>query len=201
MSALPTAITRCRVDADRRAVRALDLLGPVDRRRSLHELGRVDQVAGAARVDHQPGPRQVLHQQAGAAGVVEVDMGRDDQIDRIDRQAQARQGRHQVRHRVVGPGVDEGGAAVLDDQVGGVEVRPEEGGVDDVDAVRQALDSVAGSGSVRRGEHRGDSRQAAPACGRPDASAGSLGRGECSEGGGDSAGARRCRQDRSAGRG
>ena len=84
----------------------------------------------------------MLHQQADAAGVVEMDVGRDDVVDRVDVEAGAGERGEQARHRVVGAGVDEGGAAALDDQVGGVEERPMKAGVDDVDAVRQRLDEV-----------------------------------------------------------
>ena len=66
-------------------------------------------------------PRQLLHQQADAAGVVEVDVGRDDEVDRVGVEPGGGERGEQARHRVVGAGVDEGGAAALDDQVGGVE--------------------------------------------------------------------------------
>ena len=42
---------------------------------------------------------------------------------------------HQMGNRMVGAAIDEGSAAVLDDQVGGIEVIAMERGVDGVDAV------------------------------------------------------------------
>jgi hypothetical protein len=41
---------------------------------------------------------------------------------------------------MIGAGIDEGGAAAVDDQVGGVEERSVKAGVDDADAVREPLD-------------------------------------------------------------
>ena len=73
------------------------------------------------------------------AGMVEVHMGGDDVVHGIAGQPQVIQGRQQARHREVGAGVDEGGAAVLDNQVGGVEQRPVKAGVDDVDATAADL--------------------------------------------------------------
>ena len=63
-------------------------------------------------------------------------------VDRLGRQAGGVERRQQARHRVVGAGVDEGGAALLDDQVGGVEARAMKAGVDDVDAVIEDVDEV-----------------------------------------------------------
>jgi hypothetical protein len=50
----------------------------------------------------------------------------------------------------MGAGVDEGGTAALDDQVGGVEAFAVEPGVDDVDAVADGVD-VGGKGGAHRG--------------------------------------------------
>ena len=87
--------------------------------------------------------------------MVEMDVGRDHQVDRVAAQPGGGERGEQARHRVVGAGVDEGGAAVLDDQVGGVEARAVKAGVDDVDAVRQrstksGAAGAAGVGSVTR---------------------------------------------------
>ena len=97
------------------------------------------EILRALRVRDQARVRQVRHQQADAAGVVEVHMGRDHEVDRVVCQACRGEGRQQARHRVVDAGVDEGGAAALDDQVGGIESRAVKTGVDDVDTVRDRL--------------------------------------------------------------
>ena len=114
---------------------------------------RIDEVARAARMRDQPRPRQLLHQQADAAGVVEVHVGRDHVVDRVGRQAGGVERGEQARHRMVGAGIDEGGAAAFDDQVGGVEERPMKAGVDDVDAVAEGRDE---GGQDRRGGARFD---------------------------------------------
>ncbi len=118
-----------------RAVAAPHLLFAVDRRGSGPQFRRVDHVPCAARMHRQPCVRQGGHQPAGAAGVIQMHMGEDQPIDIGNRQSGLGQGLHQPRLRVVGAAVDEGAASVLDHQIGGVEVRPLEAGVDGVDAV------------------------------------------------------------------
>ncbi len=90
----------------------------------------------------QARPRQLLHQQADAAGMVEVHVGGDHHVDRLGLESGGVERGEQARHRVVGAGVDEGGATVLDDQVGGVEARAMKAGVDDVDAVVEDVDEA-----------------------------------------------------------
>ena len=99
-------------------------------------------MARAARMDDEPRAGQMLHQQADAAGVVEVDVGRDDVVDRVDVEIGGGERGEQARHRVVRAGIDERRPAALDDQVGGVEERPMKAGVDDVDAMREPFDEV-----------------------------------------------------------
>ena len=107
----------------------------------------------AARVDHGAGIRQLLEQGAGAAGVVQMDVGEDQPVHVGRREACGFQPAQQRRHRVRGAAVDEGGAAVLDDQVGRIEQRAVETGVDDMDAVGQGLEEGQGHGR-RRGQER-----------------------------------------------
>ena len=130
-----SAGTRTRLPYDRSTS-----CGAVDARRASDETRRIDEVARAARMDDEPRVRQVLHQQARAAGMVEMDVGRDDVVDRVDADAGASERREQARDGVVGARVDEGGAAALDDQVGRVEERAMKAGVDDADAVADRLD-------------------------------------------------------------
>ena len=73
---------------------AVDLRGPGG------EPGGVDHVARPLRVDGERRPRALLHQGAGAAGVVEVDMGRNDVVHLVRRMAQGGEGGHQQRDRV-----------------------------------------------------------------------------------------------------
>ena len=54
----------------------------VERHCALIERARVEHMAQPARMHQQPGLGQGLHQQTGTACMVEVDMGRDDPIDR-----------------------------------------------------------------------------------------------------------------------
>ncbi len=153
-------------DRHQRSVRALDFGGAVDRGRALHQVRRIDHVPGAARMNDEARSRQLRHQQPDASGVVEVDVGRDDEVDRVALESGGGERREQARHRVVRAGVDEGGAAAFDDQIGGVEQRPVKPSVDDVDAVRQRFDEVrrCRRGGIRVG-HEGvacRARSAAP---------------------------------------
>jgi hypothetical protein len=80
-----------------------------------------------------------------------VDVGGDDVIDVGGVEADAGERGKQARHRMVRSGIDEGGVAALDDQVGRVEERSMKAGVDDVNAVPEPLDEVGREG---RGEKR-----------------------------------------------
>ena len=103
---------------------------------------------GAARVHRDAGVRQLLEQRAGAAGVVEVDVGEQHPVDRGARDALGVERREQVRHRERGAGIDERRAAAVDDQVAGVEPRAHIVRVDRRDAVGvigEVRDDEAGS--------------------------------------------------------
>lgn len=50
----------------------------IDRRGPCHQFCRVDHVACAARVNHQPGIRELLQHQPCRPGVIQMDMGDDD---------------------------------------------------------------------------------------------------------------------------
>jgi hypothetical protein len=101
----------------------------------------------------------VLHQQADAAGVVEVDVGRDDVVDGVDLEPGSGERGEQARHRVVRAGIDERRPAALDDQVGGVEERSMEAGVDDRGCLARAVRR-----SPARGEGRGGDRSRGAMC-------------------------------------
>src|SRR5690606_11858011 len=103
------------------------------------QFGRIHQVAGTAGMHHQPGVGQVLQQQAGTAGVVEVNVGDDYPVDVFRSQIAVFQRRQQAGHTGVGASIDKGGAAVLFDQVGGVEMVAAKTGVDHGDAVVEAV--------------------------------------------------------------
>ena len=94
----------------------------------------------AARVHDQLRAGQRLHQLADAAGVVEVHVRGDDEVDRRTRQAQRVERGQQARHGERGAGVDESGATAVDHQVGGVEAVAMEAGVDGPEAVAQRFD-------------------------------------------------------------
>ena len=92
--------------------------------------------------------------------MVQVHVGGDHPVDRIAGQPQGIQRGQQARHGEVGAGVDEGGAAVFDDQVGRIEQRSVKAGVDGVDAISQVLDKRQGHVDVGQGGPRAENRAA-----------------------------------------
>ena len=84
---------------------------------------------------HAAGIRQLLHQRARPARMVEMDVGDEHPVNVAWLQAAGRERRHQVRHRVGGTGVDEGSPTAVHHQVAGVEPRPDVVGIDGGDAI------------------------------------------------------------------
>ena len=126
-------------DRDELAVVAIRNLAPVNRAHTFHERGRIDHVARAARMNDELRFRQLLHQQARTAGVIEMHVRQDHVVDAGPGQAEDFECLHQARDGVIRSGVHEGGAAVRDDQVTGIEEIADEAGIDDVDVVVEAL--------------------------------------------------------------
>ncbi|KAG1389444.1 hypothetical protein G6F58_013278 [Rhizopus delemar] len=85
---------RNRLDA---AVAARDFLGTVHRRGTGNQPGRVDHVRRTTRVQYRPGVRQLLHQQAGASGVVKMHVGEQQPVHRFHAQAGVRQ---RLQHQI-----------------------------------------------------------------------------------------------------
>ena len=123
------------VDRHDLAVKFEGLLLAVHALRTGDEFLRVGHVRCAARVQHATRVRQRLHQQASASGVIEMDVGQEDVVDVAAIEIVLLQRVEQVRHAVVGAGVDEGRAAVGDHQVAGVCGRSQVQGVDGDNAV------------------------------------------------------------------
>lgn len=88
-------LLRNRLDA---TIAARDLLGTINGGGTGNQPGRIDHVRRAARVQHRLCVRQLLHQQAGAAGVVQVHVGQQQPVDRVHTQAGVRQRLQHGRH-------------------------------------------------------------------------------------------------------
>ena len=114
-------------------------------RRAVHRLGgcgqdrRIDDVRDPPGMHQYPRMRQRRGQPADPARVVEMNVRQHDEVDRIGVEALSGERRQQVRHRKIRAGIDERGPARIDDQVAGVRPRPDEFGIDDDDALRDAL--------------------------------------------------------------
>mmetsp|Transcript_11370 Transcript_11370/g.22085 ORF Transcript_11370/g.22085 Transcript_11370/m.22085 type:complete len:294 (-) Transcript_11370:117-998(-) len=124
------------------AIAALHFLLAIDGPRAQPQGLGVDQMAQAARMHQRARAGQGLHDQAHAAGMIQVHMGRDHPVHRVARQPERIQRRQQARGSVVGAGVDEGGMAVLDHQIGRIEARALEAGVDGIDAVAEVVEEI-----------------------------------------------------------
>ena len=90
----------CRVHRDDRAIIARDHFGTVNRRDAGDEFRRVNQVARTLGMRHEFRVREAAHHRAGAAGMVEVRMRRDDIGDLFRHEPLARQHVKRVRNRV-----------------------------------------------------------------------------------------------------
>ena len=108
---------------------------PVHRARPADQLLRVDHVRGAARMQYGLRVGQLVHQQAGAAGMIEVYVCQENIVDRTRVEVLLAQRIEQQRHAGVGAGIDKRGAPVRDQQVARVEQRPDVVGVDGRDAI------------------------------------------------------------------
>ena len=95
----------------------------IDRRRAGDQLGRIGHVAGAARVHREPRIGQFTHQQPGATGVIKMDVGENDPVDLLRRNALGGQRRDHARHRMIGAGVNDGGAPALNHDMDGIQCR------------------------------------------------------------------------------
>ncbi|MNM41671.1 hypothetical protein D3C81_524940 [compost metagenome] len=115
-------------------IAARDFLGAIDGGGTGDQPGRIDHVRRAARMQHRTRIRQLLHQQASAAGMIQVHVGQQQPVHRLHAQPVVGQGLQHRRHRQAGTAVDERGTTIFDDQVGGIEIGPLETGIDGVDA-------------------------------------------------------------------
>ena len=120
------------------AVQLGEALRSVHRPRGRDQARRIGQVRRAARVHQHLGAWQCRRQPAGPARMVQMNMGEHEVVDlgRVD--VVLGQRLQQKRHRMLTAGVDEGGAAAVEDQMAGIHVRPHVAGVDGEDSVHAA---------------------------------------------------------------
>ncbi len=123
---------------------ALEQLVPIDRARAGDELARIDEMRRAPRMQNRLRIRQCLHERAGAAGVIEVHVSEQQQVDRATGDAEPIQRREQIGNRMRGADIDERRAPAVLDEVRGREPRPHVLGIDGVDAVRVSGDRRLG---------------------------------------------------------
>jgi len=91
---------------------------------------------------HQLGVGQGRHVSARAAGVVEVDVGEENVIDRLRREPQFRQRGEKARQRAVVGGVDDRGATAFDDEMHGGKAGAHVTGIDGMNAAGKVQQSV-----------------------------------------------------------
>ena len=106
-------------DRDHHAVHAQRLLLSVHPYCSFHQPARVRNVAGTPGVYREFCVRQPGHQQSGAPGMIQVDVGEDNEIHIIGAQPLLLQGFQHQRNGAVRRRVDDCDAPVFDDDVHG----------------------------------------------------------------------------------
>ena len=131
------------------AIRPLYLVGAVDRRRAGHQARRIDHVWCATRMHGKPRIGQLTHDLPGPAGVVEMDVGDDHEVHRRDIDLLGLQFVEQGRNRIIGTDIDEGGTAIFDDQMTGIEMGTMETRVDGADAVLEIHENSLWAGQSR----------------------------------------------------
>ena len=102
------------------------------------ELGGLDEMRRAARMQHRPRVRQLLHQLARAAGVVQVHVREENVVHRLAGDAEPSSAAEQIGNGMRRADVDERGPAAVLDDVRGREPGPHVFGIDGTDAVRMA---------------------------------------------------------------
>ena len=89
--------------------------------RTLDEFLRINHVRRTTRMQYDMGVWQMLHELAGAAGMVEMYVGEKHVVDVGRINILVPQRRQQIVNAVVDTGVDECGVSVLDNEVTGIE--------------------------------------------------------------------------------
>ena len=111
------------IDREYLAVQLIETIFAVHGLRTGNQFGRIGHVSSPTRMYHGARIGQRLHQQAGTTRVIQVDVGQKHVVDigRIERPTI--EGFEQTGNARVGAGVDERAAAVVRDEVTGVEQR------------------------------------------------------------------------------
>ena len=137
------------VDGPKLAVHLLGAPNAVDRLGALDQLLGIDHVRRTPWVQYATRVWQRLHQQARSPGVVQVDMSQENIVDVRHVEIHRAQRIQKQWYAVVGSGIDERAAPVLDDQVAGVLQRPQVLGVDGNDAAANVSDRCIDARHVR----------------------------------------------------
>ena len=118
-----------------------DFKETVKARAERDELRGVDHVGRAARMQHRTGVGELAHQPARPAGMIQMHVRQQHEVDRRARDAQFRERGEQVGDRCVRPHIDKGGATGLDDNVRSDMPRVQVLSIDGADAVRVSIQS------------------------------------------------------------
>jgi len=118
-----------RVDGQNGAVELFRLGLPIHFHRARPELAGIGHVPGAPGMDHEPGPGESGHKGPGAPRMVQVNVGKDDEIHRLRPQAQTPQlGLNPGQGSTV-PRIHHGHMALFHNQVDGIEKRTDITGI------------------------------------------------------------------------
>jgi len=92
-------------------------------------------------MEQSPRVRELLHQAARPAGVIEMHVRQQQVVDRLPRHAELLKPGEEVRDGRVGSHIDEGRTARIDDDVRGRVSRVQVLAIDGADAVRMSIQS------------------------------------------------------------
>jgi hypothetical protein len=124
------------LDGDDFAVHAANLGRSIYGSGTSNEFGRIRHVAGAARVHNQSRRREGAHHRASTASMIEVYVRKDDVVDAFGTEIHRFQCLHDARERIIGAGVYNRYAAILDDEMNRRMQMAHVSGVDCTDSVR-----------------------------------------------------------------
>src|SRR5579862_850873 len=129
-----------RRDGQQLSVQALEGFIAVHASDPRDELRRIDHMRRATGVQQRTGVRQLAHQEARSARMIEVDVGEEQVIHGGWRDAELREGREQVGNTCVGTDIHEDRATLVLDHVRGRMTGIEILSIDRGDAVRMAIE-------------------------------------------------------------
>ncbi len=132
---VPGDVHPLRRDRHDLAVKRGELLDAVHSHAARDQLARIDEVLRPPGMNDGTRVGKLAHQGPRAAGVIQMDVRQQHEIDLLTRDIEPLERFEQARNRAIGTGVDERRSSLLQNQVACVQPRPHIKGVDGVNTV------------------------------------------------------------------